>query len=702
MTTRKRSVSKKIRRQVLISSAAATLAVCLAAVVCIFVMRESVMSTSVHLGAAAAHDSKVALEHQMRESLLGLAINKATISDKQLDAVARVVIVVSENATAIVSNPDRYLPQIPSFPNTAFAGRTVAQLRLPEGVSLESVSDEAGLLGNLSTLLVSQHDILGFVASVYIGTENGVSISADGDSDKKTNVFDPRTRGWYNTAKNAQTLAWTDVFIDNSGRGLGITCAMPFYDASGEMIGVAGAGMLLDVLKDIVIQAKQGDTGYAFIANEHGDIIISDMVRIVDDEIQGPNLADLLPEDTASRILNGYTNIERVMIDDTGYFIAYTQLSTLPWSLSVVMSVDEVIAPALENEDYIIDQTIEAISGIDQMIYIVLGIFALALILTLAGNTLLAHRMAKGLAKPIVELSEGAGIIGAGNLDYKLDVKTGDEIEVLSGAFNRMIDNIKTITAEQERIGAELDVATKIQASMVPCIFPPFPDRDEFDIYASMKPAKEVGGDFYDFFFINNDTLAIVMADVSGKGIPAALFMVISKTLLKNNAQNFSSGGEGKSPKEVFDTVNNILCENNDADMFVTAFMGYLDIPSGTFTFVNAGHNPPLLKRSEGGFEWLNSRPCFVLAGMENTVYRQEEIKLRTGDMLFLYTDGVTEAMNEDLELFSDPRLLETANKYAADSPEELLSSLMDEVVNYAGKAEQADDITMLALRYDR
>ncbi|MCL2821393.1 MAG: SpoIIE family protein phosphatase, partial [Oscillospiraceae bacterium] len=615
-----RSISTKIRRQVLISSVVAALAVCLAAIVCVLVMRLNVISTSQQMGKTAADDSKAALEHQMMDALYRLAINKATISDEQLEAVVRMVRVISENAAVIISSPDGFLPNPPSFPNPAYAGVTAAQLRLPEDVSFDSVADDIGLLGNLSPLLVSQHDTLDYVASVYIGSESGVSISADRDSDKKTNIFDPRTRGWYNAAKDAGALTWTDVFIDNSGRGLGITCAMPFYGANGELYGVAGAGMLLDILKDIVVEAKQGETGYAFIANERGDMIISDMMAIVDNEIVSRNLSDFVQRDVAERILSGSTGIERVSIDGTDYFIAYAGMSTLPWSLSVVMSVEEVISPALENEEHIISLTNETVSGIDRIIFITIAVFAGALVLTLAGNAMIAQRMAKNLSKPIIELSDGAEIIGAGNLDYRLNVKTGDEIESLSDAFNTMIDNIKRITAEQERIGAELDVATKIQASMLPCIFPPFPNRNEFDIYAGMKPAKEVGGDFYDFFFIDHNTLALVMADVSGKGVPAALFMVITKTLLKSYAQSASSDNNTTgfvSPGEVFEAVNNILCENNEADMFVTAFMGYLDIPTGTFTYVNAGHNPPLVKHSGGRYEWLKTKPCFVLAGME-------------------------------------------------------------------------------------
>jgi len=297
-------------------------------------------------------------------------------------------------------------------------------------------------------------------------------------------------------------------------------------------------------------------------------------------------------------------------------------------------------------------------------------------------------------------LQEGVSKIAEGNLDYIIDILTGDEIEDLGLSVNKMavdlkeyIANLQSVTAEKERIGAELDVAKKIQASLLPCIFPAFPDRTEFDIYASMEPAKEVGGDFYDFFLVDDNTLAVVMADVSGKGVPAALFMVIAKTLIKNNAQI------GKSPKEVFEAVNNLLYENNKERMFVTAILGYLDMPTGRFTFVNAGHNPPLLRSGEQ-FDWLKSKRGFVLAGMAGMNYKENEVMLNPGDELFLYTDGVTEAMNNEENLFSEARLFEAANKYLDLPPNEFCGSVKREIDTYAEGAEQADDITMLALKY--
>ncbi len=304
------------------------------------------------------------------------------------------------------------------------------------------------------------------------------------------------------------------------------------------------------------------------------------------------------------------------------------------------------------------------------------------------------------LSKPLRKLAYGVSQLGLGNLDVSIDVATKDELGLLAGTFNKMTVDLKEsiaqnerVLAENERIATELDVATKIQASMLPCIFPAFPEREDFDIYASMLPAKEVGGDFYDFFLIDDNTLAVVMADVSGKGVPAALFMVIAKTLIKNNAQL------GKSPSEVFETVNRLLCENNEAGMFVTAFMGYLDITSGKFTFVNAGHNPPLIS-SKGTFDWLKAKRSFILAGMDGMSYKQNEVVLKPGDELFLYTDGVTEAMNPENKLFTEARLLEIISAKGGGDLKELLCAVKLGIDEFAAGAEQADDITMLSLRY--
>ena len=282
-----------------------------------------------------------------------------------------------------------------------------------------------------------------------------------------------------------------------------------------------------------------------------------------------------------------------------------------------------------------------------------------------------------------------------------IDIKTGDEIESLSQSFNFMlaelenyIANLSKVTAEKERIGAELDIAKHIQASMLPCIFPAFPERPEFDIYATMEPAKEVGGDFYDFFMVDDTHLAIVMADVSGKGVPAALFMVIGKTLIKDHTT------PGRDLGKVFTEVNQLLCESNSEELFITAFEGVLDLVTGEFVYVNAGHEMPFICKAGGDFEPYKIRAGFVLAGMEGMKYRAGSTRLEPGDKIFQYTDGVTEATNLKNELYGMNRLGAILNKVKGGTPNDILPAIKKDIDEFVGDADQFDDITMLCLEY--
>lgn len=315
------------------------------------------------------------------------------------------------------------------------------------------------------------------------------------------------------------------------------------------------------------------------------------------------------------------------------------------------------------------------------------------------------------ISQPIEKLAEIVGNYYVGNVsdderkkmleDCSVYAKDSTEVGKLARSYISMIEdletyieNLQSIMSEKERINAELQLASDIQAHMLPCIFPPFPGRKEFDLYALMHPAKEVGGDFYDFFLVNEDKLAVIVADVSGKGVPAALFMVIAKTLIKNYTQM------DMEPSEVFTTVNHLLCDGNDAGLFVTAWMGVLEIETGKLTYVNAGHNPPLIKRAGGNFEYLRERTGFVLAGMDGIKYRQNTFDLHPGDRIFLYTDGVTESTNEHEELYGEERLQHFLNNHETGNTEEILDALRKDLRDFSNEAPQFDDITMLLLDY--
>ncbi|MBP5464210.1 MAG: SpoIIE family protein phosphatase, partial [Treponema sp.] len=264
-------------------------------------------------------------------------------------------------------------------------------------------------------------------------------------------------------------------------------------------------------------------------------------------------------------------------------------------------------------------------------------------------------------------------------------------VEQMSVDMHKYIADLTHATAEKERLSAELDVATQIQANMLPRIFPPYADHPEIELFASMDPAKEVGGDFYDFFMTDSDHFAIIVGDVSGKGVPAALFMVVAKTLLKN------VGLQESSPARIFEKVNDQLCEGNDAGLFVTCWMGILTISTGELVFANAGHTSPVIFH-EGRVEYLTVKPNLMLAGMQGMKYKEHRTRLAPGDRIFVYTDGVTEATNAANELYGENRLILCMANKRTLSAKELLEAVRDDVNQFVGSAPQFDDITMLEL----
>ena len=399
------------------------------------------------------------------------------------------------------------------------------------------------------------------------------------------------------------------------------------------------------------------------------------------------DLADMEKYITIWQRYSENKGLDKPLVTDNDYGYNYTGVSVI---------LDES-GNAIAEIQYILDMSeVRAylISVLTNMLLISFAIIGL----TIVAYIFFVRKM---VTKPIGKLTDFTQEITETNNfeNQRIEIKTGDEIESLSDSFNFMLEeiqnyisNLSKITAEKERIGAELDVAKHIQESMLPCIFPAFPDRHEFDIFASMTPAKEVGGDFYDFFLVDDDHLAMVMADVSGKGVPAAMFMMISKTLIKSATQS------GLSPKAVLEKVNNQLCENNDAEMFVTVWLGILEISTGKMICANAGHEYPVIMRKDGEFELYKDKHGFVLAGMEDIRYKEYELEMNAGDRLFVYTDGVPEAINLSNTLYGTDRMVAALNTAKTGSCSQLLEAVHQDVKSFAGEAEQFDDITMLCL----
>lgn len=295
----------------------------------------------------------------------------------------------------------------------------------------------------------------------------------------------------------------------------------------------------------------------------------------------------------------------------------------------------------------------------------------------------------------IYRINSSLAAITEGKLNTVVDVRSHEEFAALSDDINSTVDTLKRYIADAEaRIDAELAFAKAIQHSALPSVFPPFPNRKEFDIRACMHTAKEVGGDFYDFYFVDKNTLAFLIADVSGKGIPAAMFMMTAKTLLKSYAES------GMGVAEVLTQANNKLCESNDAGMFVTVWMGYLNTKTGEVTYANAGHNPPFIRHADGRVDVVKSRPGLVLAGMEGIRYRTNTVQMKPGDLLYLYTDGVTEATDAENNLFGEARLQAVLQQKMSGDIQTVCTQVKEDVDRFVGEAPQFDDITMLALTY--
>ncbi len=495
------------------------------------------------------------------------------------------------------------------------------------------------------------------------------------------------TLDWYQIPKELGKKEWSEPYYDQgSGAMLMTTCSIPFFEGTGDIKKVRGvvvADVSLDWLTELVGSIKVLKTGYSFLLSKNGtmlthpekELIMNETIFSIAESQNNPTLREI-----GRRMVRGesgftpYTTISGVKS-----WLCYAPVSSTGWTLAVVFPEAELFAEV-------------------RSLTITVGLIGLAGILLLAAAVAL---IARSITTPLHVLAEATEEIASGNFEVELPpVRSRDEVGKLTQAFISMnkslkeyIRNLTETTAAKERIESELKVATDIQASLLPRLFPAFPDRPEFDIYATMDPAKEVGGDFYDFFFIDDNNLCFLIADVADKGVPAALYMMVAKTLLKSEGQRL---GE---PDQILDCVNNILAMDNESCMFATVFCAILDTRNGEVRFANAGHNPPLLIDAQG-IRYLTLKAGFVLGPMEDSVYETERLTLQPGDTLFLYTDGVTEATNLECELYGESQLLNDLQRGAKDEPAEMIHNIRAQITKHANGAPQSDDVTMVAIKY--
>jgi len=661
------------------------------------------------LGASAVSDSTNALTKQAEEQLLFLVIDQAAISNAMFDKVESEVALTTDYAASLWKNPAQYPGGRTYFqadrPDTIYAASVSI---LSPGVTADSVSGDLRLLSHLDSVFIPIFQGDHNLAQVYVGTESGVMQLYPWAKDIPP-TFDPRQREWYGRAKQLKTLGWTNAMIDAAGGEPMVTCSKPVYDAKGQFIGVAAADVTIETINQKVISTQVGNNGYAFLIDGNGMVIAHPHMQITGRKWDGAFESGSLLESKDSELaaiaremVSGNTGVGRCRLDGSDKFIAYSPIQRTGWSIGIAMPIDEIVAPVEATRARITSATADFSAKTSSQIQGMLT----ALVVTSGGLIIfvaaIAYLLARRITRPIVGLSRGVRVIGSGNLDLRLEVHTGDEIEDLAAAFNKMtadlkeyIRNLQETTTVKERIESELRVATEIQASMLPRLFPPFPNRKEFDLYATMVPAREVGGDFYDFFFISPTRLCIIIGDVCGKGIPAALFMAICKTLLRTEALHTSD------PGEVLFNVNNTLYPDNEASMFFTGLCAMLDTDTGEITIANGGHNPPLLCPAGREFEYIQLPRGLVVGAMPDTKYESQTYKLKPHDTLVMYTDGVTEAMNRENQLYSEARLLSCLNTLRDKSVTDIIHGIKADLDIFVQGTPQSDDITMVVLEFN-
>ncbi len=485
--------------------------------------------------------------------------------------------------------------------------------------------------------------------------------------------------------KNCSEVGWSEVYQDQMGsETLMATVGAGIYDSTGKMVGMSTVDWEIQKLVDKLYAFKPTDGSEILLLDPRYSSVVADTSELAPDgklSFRSRSIKDLPWLGNINDFSRNRMRVFYIRENGEQYICFGRELSN---RMCLVAKV-----PEAELNEFIDHRNLAALEG--GIIVTILVFFAVLYFVTVSIN------------RPLQKLMSGVSAISRGKIDVELEVKGKDEIAQLSSTFNQMtsmlkqhIEQLSREMASKSLLENELKIASSIQRDLLPRNFPPFPNRKEFDLRSVMCPAKELGGDFYDFFMPDETHLAFLIADVSGKGIPAALFMTITHTLIRDFAE------AGLSPDEVFRYANERLCAGNETGMFVTAWMAVLNVENGQMRCVNAGHNRPLVKRKNGRFEYLEMPPGFVLGGFPGMVFVEFTVQLFPGDRIFLYTDGVTEAMNKGGEFSGESRLSEWLDEAEnlQISIDEYTSFLRKKIADFSDGAEQSDDITMLILEY--
>ena len=492
------------------------------------------------------------------------------------------------------------------------------------------------------------------------------------DEQFETEEYDYLNKSWYKeifpSVKKEGDVAWSLPYYEKEGSNTLMVTAGSGIFADGKRIGISTVDWEIESIIKSVSEMKPTPNSFVLFGDkEHNSIIASTDPYMDNSTLLGK------PLNTLSWYNENLKNITYFNYHNQK-FIPYVKI--LDNGMILIICI-----PKLELFKLLVKH--------------VILLFAMFMLIGIIISALLYASLKNYIDKPIKKLTDTAHKIGKGELNIEIKIEKPLEFAELADTFNNMAKDIKKITKDRQRIESELSLAKAIQASSLPNVFPPFPDKTEFDIYAGMEAAKEVGGDFYDFYFIDEENFMFLIADVSGKGVPAALFMMTTKTLINYIAQS------GLPPKEMIETMNKRICENNKQGFFITLLAGIVNVKTGKITLINCGHNPPLVKHNDGKYKYLELESNIVLGAFDSAQFNIFEGNLNAGDTIFIYTDGITEAINDKDEQFGENRLLETINSIETDNIKEVNDKVKTSVKDFTQDVAQSDDMTVLIFKYN-
>ncbi|MDO9033820.1 MAG: SpoIIE family protein phosphatase [Methanoregula sp.] len=659
------------------------------------------------LGKDAVNDSTVALKNEAEINLMRIASDQAQITQLSFDDTAAEIDILAAQAVSLQNNPP-LIPSTPSFtinnqPPNPLSGTVVF---LAPGSTATPQSDEYRTLAGMDDLLKAMKDADTDLKATYIATDSGIIRMYPWTSQHEA-IYDPRIRLWFTNAKKSSGHVWSGPYVGATDKSVMFTCSRAIPTKYGTW--VVASDVTVDTINANFENLMLDSNGYAVMVDSEGNVITSPDLTAGNtkwyEAFQTKNIFNNSNPEMVKigrKMVDGESGIAHFWIDDDVYkgkiYIAYAPVKSLNWSFAISVPALDIIEPAVKTGIKIEIKTREISDNVyaqtTQMLQILVGLFFILLIAVI----LLSVKLAKIITRPVELLRQGTVALGKGDLEYHLTIETGDEFEELAHSFNVMardlktnIENLRLTTADKERYAKEMEIAKEIQDNFLPEFTPTIPG---IELAATTLPAMEIGGDLYDFIPVQKELWGLAIADVSGKGVSAALFMALCSTVIR------VSGGAEADPSVVLERANQLIYADGRSSMFITIFYGVLDPANRKFTYVNAGHNPPMLVRGDPiSVRTLEEGRGIALGVVPEVKIKYAELVLEPDDLIVMYTDGITEAFNPENEEFGEERLMDYLKNHRNDSVQEIIDGLVDEVRRFCGSRPQSDDITLVIVR---